>query len=271
MFNKAFSSSKQPRRGWSFLTAALGFTAETPDEDSVTAGASSLSVAPPLRSIARPIHFSGTPDKYQAIGNTLAEVPKGPAVEIGCGKGCSLLVLARMGFAPLYGFDLSPDCIESARNLLRAAGTHCRLFVKDAADLGDIPDDSMALIYCRNTFQYLDHARVAASFSRVLRPGGYLVIEAMGLGFYLWRTHLKNVFSADRRWTLFSYPRVVIRTLLYQCCGQQLLLGATAPEMGCTLNVIQRFAKLIKLQVTSVGPAPSLPGYLCVLRKSVYE
>lgn len=266
-----FGSSDRLRKGWSFLTSALGFAPPTPVEGSVTGGASSLSVAHPLRPIARSIPFSGTPDKYDAIENALGELPKGPAAEIGCGKGRSLLVLARLGFAPLYGFDLSPDCIESSRNLLRSSGTQCQLFLKDAADLSDIPDDFLALIYCRNTFQYLDHAGVAASFHRALRSGGYLVMEVMGLGYYLWNTRLKNLFSLERCWTLLSYPRVVVRTFLYQCCGKQLLLGATAPEMGCTLSVIERFANLVKLQIISVGPAPSLPGYLCILRKAVHE
>jgi len=259
------------RKVWSLLTSALGFAPGNPIEGNVTGDDSSLSVTHPLREIARSIPFSGPQDKYDAVENALGELPKGPAAEIGCGKGRSLLVLARLGFEPLYGIDLSPTSIESSRSLLRSSGTQCQLLLKDAVDLSNIPDDSLALIYCRNTFQYLDHAPVAASFHRALRSGGYLVMEAMGLGYYLWNTRLKNLFSPDRYWTLLSYPRVVVRTFLYRCCGKQLLLGSTAPEMGCTLNVIERFANLVNLQIISVGPAPSLPGYLCILRKPVHE
>lgn len=256
------------RKSWNALTSALGCTSR---EGNMTGGASSLSISHPLRAIARSIPFAGTRDKYDAIENALTGIPKGPAAEIGCGQGHSLLVLAKLGFEPLYGIDLSLASIESSRNLIRSLGTQCQLFHKDAADLSDVPDNSLALIYCRNTFQYLNHARVAASFHRALRPGGCLVMEAMGLGYYLWNTSLKNLISPDRCWTLLSYPRVVVRTLLYQCSGKQLRLGATTPEMGCTLSVMVRFATLAKIQIVSVGPAPSLPGYLCILRKQLDE
>src|SRR5579863_3713787 len=53
-------------------------------------------------------------------------------VDIGCGKGRSLILAAERGFLRRIGVDLSPDLIETARRNLDARNAGCELICQDA-------------------------------------------------------------------------------------------------------------------------------------------
>jgi hypothetical protein len=61
-------------------------------------------------------------DARGALPHELMGPGQGAALEIGCGTGHCLLLLARAGYDPLYGYDLSPLALQIAEFLLGLEG-----------------------------------------------------------------------------------------------------------------------------------------------------
>jgi SAM-dependent methyltransferase len=205
--------------------------------------------------------------QHKTLNQMLSQFPRGPAVDIGCGPGHSLLRLARLGYGPLYAYELSPVAIKMAEVILKQNGNSAYVYNQDATSLGDIQTAGLALIFSRNALQYFQQTELARTFARTLRPGGYLVAEIVGLSYYLQLKHLRSLFRRGRLWQALSYLRTVFRTIMYETTMLQPRLGAGAPEIGYTLRSIERLAKWADLEVLSISAAPSLMGYLIVLRK----
>jgi SAM-dependent methyltransferase len=106
----------------------------------------------------------------------------GRVLEVGCGRGVALPVLAeRLAPAALFGLDLNPMLLEAAALRLDAAGIPATLL---EADIRAIPleTSSVDLVVdfgtCYHVSGGVDGARAALSeIARVLRPGGLFVHE----------------------------------------------------------------------------------------------
>ena len=105
-----------------------------------------------------------------------AELPEPRALDAGCGTGFQTAILDEMGYAA-HGLDLS-------RELLRAARRRLGRVPLAQGDVQALPyrDGSFtAATCCGSTLSYVDDARQAlAEISRVLRPGGRLLVECEG-------------------------------------------------------------------------------------------
>lgn len=218
-----------------------------------------------VRELRRSVN--GKAGQEATVTQVLNQLPRGPAVDIGCGAGHSVLRLARLGYAPLYAYDLSPVALKIAQALLQQNGITAHFYARDAAALSEIDTSSLALIFSRSALQYLRQRKLAMALERTLRPGGYLVAEIVGLGYYLQLKHFRSLFHRDRTWQAMSYCRTVLRTTVYQTIRLQACLGSKAPEIGYTTRTIHRLGRWANLEVLSIAPAPSLTGYLVVMRK----
>ncbi len=99
-------------------------------------------------------------------------------LDVGCGSGSALPLLDRR-FAPQTLIGIDPDTEMIARASARAARCRCtvELRVGDAASL-DLPDCSLDLIFCHQTFHHIrDPDRAAREFHRVLKAGGVLLFS----------------------------------------------------------------------------------------------
>ena len=204
------------------------------------------------------------------VGNLLATLPLGSAVDIGCGPGHSTLRLARLGFRPLSAYDLSPIAIAIARALLGNEGGTAQLYAREATSLKEIESGSLALVFSRGALHYFKQTDLASTLGRTLGPGGYLVAEIVGLRYYLQRKHLRRLLSLRWRQPV-SYARTIIRTMLYEAFTLQPRFAAGAPEIGFTIRSIRQLARWAGLEVLSIAPAPSSVGYLVVMRKPMED
>lgn len=205
----------------------------------------------------------------KAVVEMLEAVPIGPAADIGCGPGHSVLRLARLGFAPVYAYDLSPVALEITRALLDREGKDGYLYARDATQLAEVASSSLALIYSRGALHYFNQRQIARSIYRTLRPGGHLIAELVGLRYYLRKKHLRNLLRPNGLWKPLSYARTVFRTLIFELFTFQPRLAAGAPEIGFTKRSIRRFGRFARLEVVSISPSPSsFGGYLAVLQKA---
>jgi SAM-dependent methyltransferase len=95
-------------------------------------------------------------------------------LELGCGSGANLWMLAREGF-DTHGIDLSAEALKICKLLLESWQVRARL---DAADMVHLPYASSSFdivadvfsAYCLNEMEF---ARCLDEIGRVTRPGGY--------------------------------------------------------------------------------------------------
>jgi SAM-dependent methyltransferase len=202
----------------------------------------------------------------RVVAQALDAVPRGAAVDIGCGPGHSVLRLAKLGFDPLFAYDLSPIAMGMAKALFDYEGKVARLFTREATGLKEVGSGSLSLVFSRGALHYLDQRALAQTLKRTLKPGGYLVAEIVALGYYLQGSHIKRL--ASNRWRQpLSYMRTVVRTSIFELASIQPRMAAGAPEIGYTVRSIKRLSRWAGLRVESISKAPTSVGYLVVLRK----
>jgi SAM-dependent methyltransferase len=96
-----------------------------------------------------------------------------PILEVGCGSGANLWMIAREGFAA-HGLDLSTEGLALCHEMLAGWGVRAGLHHGDMASL-PFPDASMAAVVDVFSAYCLDEAGAAHfldEVTRVLRPGG---------------------------------------------------------------------------------------------------
>ncbi len=124
--------------------------------------------------------------RAQATGLELLRVQPGERVlELGCGAGAALVVLARAAgpAGRVAGLDLSPRMIHLAAARLRRAGPAQRadLVVADASAIpfADASFDAVFMSFTLELFDTLEIPLVLAQCGRVLRPGGRIGVVSL--------------------------------------------------------------------------------------------
>ncbi|MFI6048387.1 class I SAM-dependent methyltransferase [Nocardia sp. NPDC051321] len=119
-------------------------------------------------------------------------------LDLGCGDGTLLSVLARSGIGSLAGIDLSGGHIARARMQPELAEADLR--VGRAQEL-PFPDDSFDAVVSHMSFMLMaDIDQVTAQLARVLRPGGIVVLvvgapPTPGSGYELFLSLAKPYFA----------------------------------------------------------------------------
>jgi ubiquinone/menaquinone biosynthesis C-methylase UbiE len=122
-----------------------------------------------------------------------------PAIlDVGCGTGINLLEMARV-LGPcrkLVGVDISPGMVDVARQKAAAAGLPAVFSVGDAEAL-ELPDGAFDIIVCNSAYHWFpDRARAIRELSRVLRPGGQLLLATLAApGYEEWIGVVNTVWA----------------------------------------------------------------------------
>jgi ubiquinone/menaquinone biosynthesis C-methylase UbiE len=96
-------------------------------------------------------------------------------LDIACGMGELSLLIAQKG-AEVYGIDMSPEAIESARRLSKKAGIPCRYEVGDAQHL-PYPDGYFDKVICSSSLEHFKDDTLALNeMRRVLKDNGRVVL-----------------------------------------------------------------------------------------------
>jgi ubiquinone/menaquinone biosynthesis C-methylase UbiE len=124
-----------------------------------------------------------------AIG-ALALRPTSRVLDVGCGTGAAVLrVAALVPAGRACGIDISPAMVARARSKVPPSLAHRVEFRRAPSDTLPFPDASFDHALCTNSFHhYPDPLRSLREISRVLAPGGQLVIleNAPDLSWYTW-------------------------------------------------------------------------------------
>jgi ubiquinone/menaquinone biosynthesis C-methylase UbiE len=97
-------------------------------------------------------------------------------LDVGCGRGIALPLLdARFHPDLIVGLDVDPAALKRAAPAVR--GCRCRVeLIEGHAACIDLPDGSLDMVFCHQTFHHLcDQASALREFYRLLRPGGALL------------------------------------------------------------------------------------------------
>jgi SAM-dependent methyltransferase len=127
---------------------------------------------------------------YRAMFRTLFDViaprPGEAILEIGCGAGSLVRLLARrLGDAnPITAADVNPFLLDEAAQLAEAEGLAGAIqFTKGNAEALPFDDETFDCVYSVTVFEECDADRAIAEAMRVVRPGGRvgLVVRALDM------------------------------------------------------------------------------------------
>jgi SAM-dependent methyltransferase len=105
----------------------------------------------------------------------------GRLFELGCGAGNISIWLAKRGYE-VCGVDISPTAIQWAEENARAANSTARFLVGDVCELAGFDEGSFDGVLDGHCFHCIigsDRPRFLATAFRLLRPGGYLLVDTM--------------------------------------------------------------------------------------------
>ncbi len=136
-------------------------------------------------------------------------------LDVGCGPGNLLLALATHAPEQLIGIDIDVDFLTAGQPLLKARREPHRpmpMLLNAALPALPFRDRAFDLVTCLLVIPHVPDDRDAlAELTRVLKPGGTLLISGHGLAFpirYLKRLRLKPL-------------QMYLATLLYGCTGKK--------------------------------------------------
>lgn len=105
----------------------------------------------------------------------------GRLLDLGCGAGNMTLWFARRGFEA-YGIDIAPTAIDWARERSQAQRVRARFDVGSAVRLSEYEDQFFDFVFdghCLHCIIGDDRAVLLRNVRRILRPGGYFLIQTM--------------------------------------------------------------------------------------------
>jgi ubiquinone/menaquinone biosynthesis C-methylase UbiE len=106
---------------------------------------------------------------------------RGRLLDLGCGAGNMTLWFARLGY-DAHGIDIAPTAIDWARERARTEHVAAEFTVGDAVNLSPYEDSSFDFVFdgrCLHCVIGGDRATLLRNVRRVLRPGGYFLIQTM--------------------------------------------------------------------------------------------
>jgi ubiquinone/menaquinone biosynthesis C-methylase UbiE len=136
-------------------------------------------------------------ERYPPIAVKVARLSKGSGVEpiildLGCGPALLLPELARvLPRARLIGMDPSKDMLRLAKRVLSEAPSGNYELMEGRAE--EIPlDDGHCdvVVSLKNLHEWEEAGKGMAEVSRVLRPGGVLVLQDVNRGYPKWKLRL---------------------------------------------------------------------------------
>ena len=169
----------------------------------------------------------------------------GRLLEMGCGAGNMSIWLARRGYE-VYGVDIAPSAIQWALENGRAANSAAKFSVGDVCDLAGFADASFDFVldgHCLHCIIGADRGRFLATALRLLRPGGYFLVDTM-CGPVIDPAALKG-YDSQTRCTLygdlatryFGLPEEIVAEVLQ--AGFRVLHTEVSPEKAHSNMVVE--------------------------------
>jgi 2-polyprenyl-3-methyl-5-hydroxy-6-metoxy-1,4-benzoquinol methylase len=128
---------------------------------------------------------------------SLGDVNGKRVLEIGCGDGIYMDIIARMG-GVVSGQDISPEHVKNAREYLTGYNFKSEIKVGDAVKLL-FDNDYFDAVFSADFFEHItleQKKKVIAEAYRVLKPGGVMVIKTPNLDYLKISILIKRLCAA---------------------------------------------------------------------------
>ena len=113
------------------------------------------------------------------IAEQINGVPYNALLDVGCGTGFLIDILAKRRSARYCGVDLSDEMIRVAKG----KGIRGAEFTVGSADKLPYPDGSFDIVACSQSFHHYPYPEKAMrEAKRVLKPGGLYILSDTGIG-----------------------------------------------------------------------------------------
>jgi ribosomal protein L11 methyltransferase len=110
----------------------------------------------------------------------LLDLPRGSFLDVGCGSGVLSIAAAKLGFAPVYGFDLDPQAIEATDRNAAANRVAVEATLADAT-VDPLPRSDAAVVNIALELDLSIASRLACTH---LVTSGYLAAESLEIAGY---------------------------------------------------------------------------------------
>lgn len=127
---------------------------------------------------------------------TLGRIEGRRILDIGCGSGRYLIILAKMG-AQVAGQDISERSISIGHKILKEEKINGELKVGDATIL-QFPDKSFDCVFTADFFEHItfeQKQKVVSEAYRILKPGGIFTIKTPNLSYLRVAINLKRTYN----------------------------------------------------------------------------
>src|SRR3989442_14619369 len=193
-----------------------------------------------------------------------ADITIKQALDVGCGAGQELLPFIREG-AFGVGLDISPEVGRVGRELFAAHGYgESVVFMRGAGEALPFASCAFDLVICRLVLPYTDNARTLKEFSRVLRPGGALLLKIHHASYYL--HEFRKSLTTTQFLHLIYTARVLLAGATYHLTGKQPRGRFPSSETFQTVWLLKREIERAGLTIQSRMPDgnPLTPSFLII-------
>jgi ubiquinone/menaquinone biosynthesis C-methylase UbiE len=206
--------------------------------------------------------FAKDPARWEEAARVSASLPIARVLDIGCGAGQELrpFVANRRTFG--VGIDKSPYIGRAGRELFAREDPGGRIaFTRATAERMPFGDGAFDLIICRLALPYMDNATALQEMSRVLRPGGALLLKIHHARYY---TRQFRQAVSSLRWKSAINACLILATgTWYHASGTQphgwLVGGETFQTLWMLKRELARRGMEIERRLADSSPAsPSL-------------
>ena len=113
------------------------------------------------------------------IAEQIKDIPYKALLDVGCGTGFLIDMLAGQKAARYCGVDLSGEMIRVAKGKAIPGAE----FIEGSADKLPYPDESFDIVTCSQSFHHYPYPEKAMQEAkRVLKPGGLYILSDTGIG-----------------------------------------------------------------------------------------
>lgn len=182
--------------------------------------------------------FARDPGRREAARRAVGDITITRVLDVGCGGGQDLVPFAQPGVT-LVGADIDVETVRWAHGRVASSLPEARIsFIASAAEQLSLASGSFDVVLCRVTIPYTDNRAALAEMSRILRPGGVLLLRTHRPRYYV-RKFLDGI---RQRSPLFSIHalRVLLSGTIFRLTGRQPRGGLVLRESYLTTAMLKR-------------------------------